>query len=387
MVNVNTKKARMSKKPLFPNWADLHSNLLELIIDKLIPIRDRICFGAVCLSWYSVFRENRLILPLQLPLLTLVPRADNYRHEPRENLKRTLYTVGKSGFHHLQFPNDTYYTMFASSKGWLLTGNVSSFLVRLLNPFISVNNTINLPTLPELINSSCPPYDQVRRPYKVVLSADPILSSNPGPYEVMVIYGYNSYLSGLAYFRAGDTDWTKVEDKMGFDDIIYYRNKFYSVSSIGTVYVYDDNLFSKKMGGVQSDSYGLGGEFFYYLVESLGELLVVRRCIARRVREASFTRAFTVYKHDPIALKWVKLKTLCNQTLFLGNNSSFSVSALDFAGYKPNCIYFTNDCHLDIGKFDDLPSDMGMFDLADESFKNPSLEQEFFPTFIEPKLD
>ncbi|KAF6165519.1 hypothetical protein GIB67_015842 [Kingdonia uniflora] len=384
MVNVNTKKA-MPKNLMFPSWADLHCNLLELIIDKLIPIRDRICFGAVCLSWYSVFCENRLILPIQLPLLTLAPGSDtyNYRHTCWEISERTLYTIGRSRFHHLQFPIDTKYSIFCSSKGWLLMSDISSSSIRLVNPFLSVNNTIDLPPLTSTIQLHCRRawYGHCLSPHKVVMSADPFSSSNTESYSVMLIYGNDRK---MAYFRAGDAKWTEVKGAFYIHDVLYYKNKFYSIDCIGLVCVYD-NIGKKHFVCQTHAIVPLNIKIVsrkYYLVESLGELLLVRRSVRAG---PCLTCGFEVFKHDPTTSNWVKVESLSNKMLFLGDNSSFAISTLDFPAYKPNCIFFTSNTYYhDLWRW---PSHMGVFDLADGSFKNSDvLEQERFPIFIEPKL-
>ncbi|KAF6158555.1 hypothetical protein GIB67_040069 [Kingdonia uniflora] len=80
----------------------------------------------------------------------------------------------------------------------------------------------------------------------------------------------------------------------------------------------------------------------HYLIESSGDLLRVKRNVRNN---HSLTCGFKLLKYNQIASKWVKVKNLNNQILFLGDNSSFSVSALNFPGYKPNCIYFTSDTY------------------------------------------
>ena len=50
------------------------------------------------------------------------------------------------------------------------------------------------------------------------------------------------------------------------------------------------------------------------------------------------TQAGSKYRY-----KWVKVHSLGDQALFVGDNSSVSLSASSFNGCKANCIYFTDD--------------------------------------------
>ena len=64
--------------------------------------------------------------------------------------------------------------------------------------------------------------------------------------------------------------------------------------------------------------------------------------------------------------KWVKVDSLGDQALFVGNSSSLSLTASSLNGIKPNCIYFTDDdlthfnCTRNGGGFD-----MGVYRMED----------------------
>lgn len=105
----------------------------------------------------------------------------------------------------------------------------------------------------------------------------------------------------------------------------------------------------------------------YYILESLGSLLVVVRhgglCLSRfpftpvyedevydeeEVPEFDgqlifHTIFFRVYEVDLAAGKLTETKQIGDMALFLGANASLSVQASQFPGVKPNCIYFTDD--------------------------------------------
>ncbi|KAL7209811.1 hypothetical protein ACSBR1_031388 [Camellia fascicularis] len=122
----------------------------------------------------------------------------------------------------------------------------------------------------------------------------------------------------------------------------------------------------------------------FYLVESIGELLIVIRYIGEFVRHDGevvhktdidhdliypyITKLFHVYKLDLKKENWEKVESLGDRILFLGRNQSMSLSASDFSEYKKNSIYFTDDYwdrmdeHYEYGGHD-----MGIFNLGDGS--------------------
>ncbi|XP_030963444.1 putative F-box protein At5g55150 [Quercus lobata] len=69
--------------------------------------------------------------------------------------------------------------------------------------------------------------------------------------------------------------------------------------------------------------------------------------------------------------KWMKVDSLGDQALFVGDNSSLSLTASSLNGIKPNCIYFTDD---DLRVFNCTRngggSDMGVFSMKDAEIKS-----------------
>ncbi|KAL5723471.1 hypothetical protein ACHQM5_006869 [Ranunculus cassubicifolius] len=91
-----------------------------------------------------------------------------------------------------------------------------------------------------------------------------------------------------------------------------------------------------------------------YLVESNGELLMVYRCLYSSIKVNNHnhtkfykfvTTKFVVFRLDQSSgpLKWIEVESLGDEMLFLGKNTSLSVSAKGLPGFKGNCIYFTED--------------------------------------------
>jgi hypothetical protein len=96
----------------------------------------------------------------------------------------------------------------------------------------------------------------------------------------------------------------------------------------------------------------------YYLVESLGDLLWVRRHIANNMNDdGEFTYSydfdafpdqtvmFDVYRLDFSQNTWKCMKCIDDQVVFLGTNQSLSLSAQHFISLKGNRIYYTDDSY------------------------------------------
>ena len=72
--------------------------------------------------------------------------------------------------------------------------------------------------------------------------------------------------------------------------------------------------------------------------------------------------------------KWMKVDSLGDQALFVGDSSSLSLTASSLSGIKPSCIYFTTR----FDSIDDLPlfhctHNGGGFDMACLAWKVPQL--------------
>ncbi|KAF6156751.1 hypothetical protein GIB67_033220 [Kingdonia uniflora] len=345
------------------DWSQLPDNLLAMISNKFACMDDFVRFGAVCVSWRSVTVENRnQLFPPQVPFLMFPNMHDNTRHK----------------------------TLFSLPMQW---GGVDpDFKVELMNPCFSVENKIELPPL-----TSFDHHETVEElsldgyMKKTVLSASPTRTSD---YVVMTIYGAQNK---LAFTKPGDKQWTTVEhEHKCFNDLIYYKGEFYAVDGEGTVIACNIKNHSQPKVRKVAPPPADGPYRKNYIVESLGELFQIRR-----VLEFDFdgccstynTIAFKVFKldqYDPI--KWVEIKTMGGQTLFLGDNASISLSSSDFPQCKPNSIYFTDDARNIYGLMG--PHDIGVFSLEDGCGQivepNPLIDFKGLmppPIWVEPTLE
>ncbi|KAM7524141.1 hypothetical protein LguiA_014043 [Lonicera macranthoides] len=107
---------------------------------------------------------------------------------------------------------------------------------------------------------------------------------------------------------------------------------------------------------------------FTYLAESShGELLMV----SQNIESLCKTENFDIYKLDSTNLSWLEVKNIGDDFIFLGFNSSLSISSCKYPGYKGNRIYFTGYPmvfgHKSSKKVD---SDIGVFNMEDGSIES-----------------
>ncbi|KAF6157646.1 hypothetical protein GIB67_037219 [Kingdonia uniflora] len=216
---------------------------------------------------------------------------------------------------------------------------------------------------------------------KAVLSANPAYTSN---YAIMIIY---SDLSQLAFIRPGDNAWTPVGKQICLQDIVYFKDVFYAVNEDGEVFACDIRHPQPKLRKVSPPS-PQDRNYKVYLVELAGKLLQLKRIAYEYgntitfkvfeladppIRHVKYPIGKVKYKVKLMKptedMYWVEVNTLSGQAIFLGDNSSFSISSSDFPECKPNCIYFTDDSKrfMRLGM---LPHDFGVFNVEEGALED-----------------
>lgn len=267
-----------------------------------------------------------------------------------------------------------------SSHGLLAYADDKSVII-LLNPFTGC--AIRLPPVTKVPRWFSRPERYIR---KVVLSADPYLF--PNDCEALVIYDYSKKIAHLKLRdvstkkqkkksgkkkKSGDYGWTHIatDSRSQFSDVIHYKGQFLVVSCGGSV-------FSINVNGATTEPYinevvkqaplfGLGP----YLVESSrGELLLIMKFEGSDFH-LRMTVSFKVFKllcasgDRPECVE--EIESIGSDALFLGEVESMCVSALDFLGCQPNCIYFTTS----FWGIAEGPLDMAAFNLAPRRTETP----------------
>ncbi|KAF8412279.1 hypothetical protein HHK36_000240 [Tetracentron sinense] len=325
------------------NWSELPNDLLGLIAQRVIIYEDFVAFGGVCKSWRSVAVKQNFTPSPQLPWLMLP--------EQKNSDTRTFFSLSKGMVHERPLPEARGKRCWGS-QGWLITFSID-FNISLLNPFTRLQ--IQLPPhhtfkyhydTPEEGEEwgYTPAEMQELYIHKAIVSSSP---SSTSDYVVMVIHGPKIQ---LAFARPGDEAWTTIEKTRpgSYFDVIYYKEKFYAVNSVGDVVVYD--VQGPKSYRAANHCKDKVNEVYDYQ-----------------------TTKFRVFKPDLSKSngEWVELKNLGDRALFLGQSTSMSIVASDFPKCKANCIYFTDDneepyiCNPEGGG-----KDMGIFNLEDGRFES-----------------
>ncbi|PIA25255.1 hypothetical protein AQUCO_12000002v1 [Aquilegia coerulea] len=308
----------------------------------------------------------------------------------------------------------------SSSQGYLIMANRKggNFLY---NPFNQ--NTINLP------QQFMPPKDiakkWTKKDYPSYLRKAVICSQTPNKELYILALGSNARV--IETCKPHDTEWSVFgadmeededeyedeeeimnrylrqqnntipdeviqddeENKWLFLDLLLYKGMLYGLTVATTLVCFELHDSSNPLGCKELNMLPKGRvikrRIIYgdYLVESGEELLMVHRIrsFVNNGDGAKYTTIkFSVYRlHQTNDLfEWVEVQSLGNQMLFLGRNTSISVSTDDIPGLKGNCIYFIDDMwpYFAFG-IDSVPSllDNGVFYLDDghiEKFYTPS---------------
>ncbi|KAF6146083.1 hypothetical protein GIB67_038060 [Kingdonia uniflora] len=333
----------MSKKPviLMADWSQLPGAPICIVAKRLLAhdLSDFLSFRGVCRNWRSVTIERHLYSGIpRSPWMMLA--------EQQGSDMRRFYSLSTEKSYNFDLPEADRRRCWGSPHGWLITFGLD-LQIYLLNP-LSLR-VIWLPpqwTFQGEKGKWIPPeHLLVFFIGKAILSSSPTEGDN---YMVMVIYSHNFR---LAVVKPGDVKWTTVKGPCGpYKDIIWFENHFYAIDNDGVLRVCDVNCDIPKVVDFAYPPDDLDFDMLY-LVEISGHLHMVSRLYFRYEDDEQHhhnerdhdTVRFDLYKLDISTRKW---ETLCGSgdySLFVGNNSSFSLLASDYPKLKENCVYFTDD--------------------------------------------
>ncbi|TXG49583.1 hypothetical protein EZV62_025458 [Acer yangbiense] len=313
-------------------WYDLPVEILHIIFHKLKDPSDIYRCGLVCVLWKSVAKT---VLPHCLLLSNVdVFKDETGRSHSKASLNKqscVLLNTQTSETHEISLPEVEGRWFCSSSFGWLLTiGFKTPHKLRLLNPFTS--DQIELPSAREFIRP-----DHLRV----------ITSSSPLDPKCLVLAA-RGYYGELAFCRPGDESWTRVQFCDSFDcfcsDAIFYKDKFYAVGYSGDLFRISSNIIpiAAKLP-LQPIRLAKANQLrkFNYLVELDGNLLLVARYGNHISSYVTFV--FEVYELNCVEKQWIKVKSIGNNAILLGINSSISLRVSPARNFKANCIYFIDD--------------------------------------------
>ncbi|PIA29999.1 hypothetical protein AQUCO_03400001v1 [Aquilegia coerulea] len=393
------------------NWSTLPSHLLDLIAECL-DLPDLLRFGFVCQTWKSVCGPLQFRNHLPWLIVPIKNAASNtMTFDDKDNVG--FFSLCDDKIYKAEIPELSNRRICASLPGgWLMTVHENSE-IQLFHPFSPKLSLIHLPPLMELpcvlgtikkegVASPLyyiitkfgspeprffpPAYVRDHCIHKVAMSSSLITSDT----IIMIIQDAGH---SMAFYRFGGNQekWvpaTQNQNHYNFQDITYHSGKFYAVHSNGYVIAiqglddtetlpYGEQVISQHPGDLAPR---------YYILESSGDLLVVLRYSVNlgekdpndmlQVRPFK-TVGFKVFKIEfgVPDNKWVQIHNLGDRSLFLGYNSSFSLSSTHFSGCKPNHVYFTDDLGHCCYSEGHGGHDLGIFNLEDggiETFLYPS---------------
>lgn len=328
-------------------WSDLPKELLEMIGEHLDDPIDILRFRAICTSWRSVvlpYYPPPLILPfpdrpeclndaLWSGFSTVTNFATVYRVQPEEEVPNSL----PSGI--LVLVDKEIPSPYRNSYD--------------MRPLIHLDPSVQ--NFPKVLNLMDFKFFEVLRVYDMKnycvndnyvayispnVSKVAVLPSKPGgfcgdSYSAMAIYtpARLSAVGFLYFLKSGDKEWTKIQERGSFKDVITFRGKFYAVASCGRAIAIDSDLNITEIAYSQ-DSFDRRG-CKTSLLESVGDLLLFKLW-----RFPPFK--FKLFKLNFEERKWVEVKRLGFRAVFVDKKFSFSVFARDFAGCSRDVIYYND---------------------------------------------
>ncbi|TYI31598.1 hypothetical protein ES332_A05G462100v1 [Gossypium tomentosum] len=342
-----------------PDWEYLLELCLLIVLEKIDEPISRVQFGA------------RRSSPNLVPML-MVPSK-------KSATKQKVYSLqAKSKVAKIEFPKPYTRRYFGSCYGWIATVD-KSFNITLSNPF--KNLSIHLPQFDSMAYDSGPYTYKIQ---KVVLSDDPLL--HPNNFVVVVIY---SVYGRVAFYRPCQENWIYMdvdEDQSLISDILFHKGLVYAIGEY-------NNLVSFDVNGVGDDESSKPPKLntlvpkilklenylhrVYLVKSSMGNLYSIHKHFDfEKVGErmAHWTKKFTVFKlildyENGKFLEKKEVESIDGDIVFVSDNNTLAVSALDFPRGQPNSIYFTDD-FIDWDAYEVLgPRDIGIFHLKDGSLE------------------
>ena len=370
-------------------WSHLPKDLLAKIAGRLDTRIDFLHFRGVCSSWMSsvspTFPRKNPILSLKLPY-PIASNANLNICDPDTRNPHGSFSLIESTLYYLQPLRQTPDSKEAllvkleepkPGKGRLMDTLSRCAIQHLPKNFPKVLNTLNF-RVREVGKAYGLRFFDVRgKPitrfeFKSILIKKVIMFSKGDEYGLMMIH----IRGRLALWRLGEEKWSLIDDgaeKSHFDDVIYYKGRFYAIDYKGRIVVIDaDSLKATELASPVHGSRGTHKHF----VESFGELFLVDKYLDDELQifcndysdivadVPDYPVHFEVFKFIEEEQKWDWVSDIGDRVLFVGDDRTFSLSSTDFPGFKGNCVYFTQDCFCE--EDDDRPGfDAGIFDLEE----------------------
>lgn len=328
----------MVKKQDSRDWSDLHPELLELVLKRLV-LRDYLKCRHVCRSWrnkvyYSIKRR------CQLPSLLLLPAA---RYLIRNHLIRhnkepaTLLDNTGNNLQQLRIPThawEGYCHLVQSQEGWLIfqdyippANSVAYSLFSIFNPLSGEKYK-----LPPIRYSPVTPA-RVRA----------ALSSSAPDSQNFLVAVWSLDEDGaaplLCFCRVNDKSWTRIEtNKTFFKDVTIFERELYAVNAHSVTIFNLRDLKARLV--VQLPKVDEHSTCKLARDPTSGEiLLVIFTSTSYEVEDVH------IFKLDMSDLKWIEVDSLNDRAVFVDRFGIRVISTANLDGppkfMRGNCVFFS----------------------------------------------
>ncbi|KAJ1688921.1 hypothetical protein LUZ63_013076 [Rhynchospora breviuscula] len=311
----------VANKALQRDWSSLPPELLNLFAKKLHEISDFLRFRAVCTAWYS--STNITDLPLQFPWIL------EKRRDPLE-ADLCFYSVPFGKIYTINAPKFFGKHIFMLSNGYICVFmhidwdslGKHTFHEALLNPL--TNHEIPIPA------------------YSFGLSASFIKpwQNQMGFHMVCTGHLADQKLKLLSY-HIGQSNWCELT--------LASAERNWNIFHLsGMLFMVERESGSTKVVDIATDTLafvippieGYSPKGRTYIVDACGDILRVFQHYD--ISEGLYHYWFDVQRLDisrSSSPRWIKVKCIGNQALFVDVFDCFVLCASDFAGIRANCIY------------------------------------------------
>ncbi|CAN6215757.1 unnamed protein product [Urochloa humidicola] len=382
-----------------------------LQIFAALDVPDLVRAGSVCSAWHGAYTSlcslGRLKQP-QTPCLL-------YTAKSRGQSAAGLYSLAEKKPYTLALPDPPIRSRYflGSAYGWIITADERSEL-HLLNPI--TGDQIALPSVTtfefvtpiydkngtiEAYSSYCamPEPHGPPRPYSLSKLREfffhkAFLSSDPSTGDYIVVVIHNTYYR-LSYARSGDDHWTSLPPHQYFADCIFKDNLMYAVNGFGAIHVFDFSDPVVKQKDVLEAKRDYLFQRVYIAQTPCGDLIQIWSDIDSEPEADSeesepdpleeddnfsvpdlppgyepsrhHCTPFKLFKVDLTANKLVRISSLGENVLFIGQNQTVCLNTLEHPQLKANHIYFTDNDEYAAFAHKNMIRDIGVLNLCDNS--------------------
>ncbi|KAH6779609.1 hypothetical protein C2S52_010846 [Perilla frutescens var. hirtella] len=371
------------------DWSKLPYDIIHKVSTYLVVIEDFLAFSAVCNSWHSVYVAKQWHPRPQVPMLMF----SDYENSSF----RSFISLYRNKVYNLELPEVHGRRCWGSSLGWLLTIG-DDLKIRLLNPFTRVS--VSLPSKSSLqihFGEILDWYDIIQ---KAFIFRNPCTSGrNEEDLVVLIIYGP---LKQLALCRPGYSSWRSIKEAnhAGFIDVACLKDQIFALRDMGTLVVVDiESLAVVDVNGQRHPQHvalSLLPQWDWeqlFLVESCGDLWIVYQyhCNSHRRYHSIESIEFLIYSFDFSKKQWIRLSSLGNRAVFVGDHCSVATCASDFLNCKGDCVYFVGARTEQRWPYSDVHVDLGVYSMVKGSCKRLGFGADApkcysFPLWVTPTL-